>query len=179
MHAGFSPFPELETARLLLRRLSEDDDHALLQLRSDREVNKFIQRPKMKGLDEIRNFILRIHKDNAEDRGLYWAISLTGDRKLIGVVCLWKFSEDYRVAELGYELMPRFQKKGFMQEAVSRVIRHGFEQIGLGRIEAVTHHKNKNSIRILEKNGFILESDRTDDELPSNIIYSLRRKELH
>jgi [ribosomal protein S5]-alanine N-acetyltransferase len=178
MHAGFSPFPELETSRLLLRRLSESDDHDLLKLRSDRAVNKFIQRPKMKGLGEVRNFILRIHKDNAEEKGLYWAISIAGDPKLIGVVCLWKFRENYRIAELGYELMPHFQKKGFMQEAVSRVIRYGFERIFLDRIEAFTHLNNKNSIRLLEKNGFSSIVDRTDPEYPSNIIFSLSRKYL-
>lgn len=177
MHAGFSPFPELETARLLLRRLSESDDHDLLKMRSDRSVNKFIQRPKMKGLEEIRNFILRIHKDTEEERGLYWVISIIGNRKLIGVVCLWKFSEDYRVAELGYELMPHFQKKGFMQEAVSRVIQYGFEQISLDQIEAFTHRKNKNSIGLLKKNGFNLMPERTDAGNPSNIIFSLSSKE--
>jgi ribosomal-protein-alanine N-acetyltransferase len=82
------------------------------------------------------------------------------------------------VAELGYELMPRFQKKGFMHEAVSRVIRHAFEQVSLDRIEAFTNRKNKNSIRLLEKNGFSLITDRTDAEHPSNIIFSLSRKEL-
>jgi ribosomal-protein-alanine N-acetyltransferase len=178
MHSGFSPFPELDTARLHLRRLSETDDRDLFILRSDRSVNKYIQRPKMKGLEEIRNFILRIHKDNAEGRGLYWAITIIGEPKLIGVVCMWNFSEDYREAELGYELMPRFQKKGFMHEAVARVIRYGFEQISLDRIEALTSHKNKNSIRLLEKNGFSLMTDKTDVENTSNIIFSLSRKEL-
>jgi ribosomal-protein-alanine N-acetyltransferase len=176
MRAGFSPFPELETSRLHLRMLSETDDRDLLMLRSDRSVNRYINRPKTKKLDEARNFILRIHKDVTEERCLYWAISIAGEKKLIGVVCLWNFSENYRVAELGYELMPQFQRKGLMQEAVTAVLRHGFDQILLDNIEAFTHKKNKSSISLLKKSGFHLISERTDADNHSNIIFSLSRK---
>ena len=79
---------------------------------------------------------------------------MTKSPNLIGVVCLWNFTEDLRTAELGYELMPAFQKQGFMQEAISSVLHYGFEQIFLDNIEAFTHKKNKNSIKLLKKNGF-------------------------
>jgi [ribosomal protein S5]-alanine N-acetyltransferase len=175
MYAGFSPFPELKTARLRLRSLSESDEEEILFLRSDPRLNKFIYRQRMKHPEEARVFILRILKDILDERCLYWAISLIGNPTLIGVICLWNFSEDHRTAEMGYELMPAFQKQGIMQEAVTSVLHYGFEQISLEKMEAFTHKKNKNSIRLLKKNGFRLMSGRTDENNTSNIIFSLSR----
>jgi ribosomal-protein-alanine N-acetyltransferase len=175
MYEGFSPFPELKTSRLLLRKLSDSDEGEILFLRSDPGLNKYIHRQKMKLPEEAREFILRIDRDVSDERCLYWAISAADNPKLIGVICLWNFSEDHRIAELGYELMPVFQKQGIMQEAVSSVLRYGFEQISLEKIEAFTNKKNKNSIRLLKKNGFRLLPRRTDPNNASNIIFSLSR----
>lgn len=175
MQTGFSPFPELRTARLHLRRLSDADELAILFLRSDPVLNKYIYRQRMKQPEEAREFISRVNKDISEGRCLYWAISITGSPNLIGVICLWNFSEDHRTAELGYELMPAFQRQGFMQEAVSSVLHYGFEQISLDRFEAFTHKKNKNSIKLLKKNGFRLIPERRDADNTSNIIFSLSR----
>ncbi|HEY4967963.1 MAG TPA: GNAT family N-acetyltransferase [Puia sp.] len=178
MHTGFSPFPELKTPRLLLRRLSESDDREILFLRSDPGINKFISRQRTKSREEARDFILRINKDISEERSFYWVITILGSPKLIGVICLWNFDENRRVAELGYELMPAFQKQGIMHEAVSSVLDYAFLQISLDRIEAFTHKKNKNSIRLLKKSGFSPVPERTDADNSSNIIFSLGRNEF-
>jgi len=178
MYEGFSPFPGLKTTRLHLRKLSESDEGEILFLRSDPVMNKYIHRQKMNGPEEAREFILRIDRDISDERCLYWAISAEDNLKLIGVICLWNFSEDHRIAELGYELMPAFQKQGIMQEAVLCVLQYGFEQISLEKIEAFTHKKNKNSIRLLKKNGFRLLSGRTDPHNASNVIYLLSKSEF-
>lgn len=57
-------------------------------------------------------------------------------------------------AEIGYELLPDFQGKGIMQEAISKVIDFGILHIGLNSIEAYTHSKNQSSTRLLEKFNF-------------------------
>ena len=173
MSAGFSPFTELKTTRLHLRMLSETDIPDILFLRSDPGINKYIRRQKMTGPEEALDFILRIHADISEERCLYWAISLTSDPKLIGVICLWKFSVDRRIAELGYELKPEFHHQGIMREAVTCVLRFGFEHIFLEEIEAFTNKKNKNSISLLKKNGFMRLIERIDSDNPSNIIFAL------
>lgn len=41
----FNPFPEIETERLVLRRIEESDCDIILFLRSDKAVTKFIDRP--------------------------------------------------------------------------------------------------------------------------------------
>jgi len=178
MHRGFSPFPELETVRLRLRKVSDMDIPNILFLRSDPGVNKYIRRQKLKNPEEVRDFISKINNDIRGGRCFYWAISFIDSPKLIGVVCLWNFTEDHLDAELGYELMPAFQNQGIMGEAVSSVLHFAFEQIALEKIEAFTDRKNKNSIRLLKNNGFRQLPKRTDPDNASNIIFSLGRNEF-
>ena len=42
---NFHPFKNLETERLLLRRLNKDDVNEILELRGNPETMKFIPRP--------------------------------------------------------------------------------------------------------------------------------------
>jgi ribosomal-protein-alanine N-acetyltransferase len=79
---------------------------------------------------------------------------LNGTDKLIGTICLFDFSGDNLKAEIGYELLPDFQGKGIMQEAISKVINFGIQHIGLNSIEAYTHAENQSSTRLLEKFNF-------------------------
>ena len=92
----------------------------------------------------------------------YWAICLTETDQLIGTICLWNFSEDRSRAEIGYELLPAFQGKGIMQEAVEAILAFGFEKLSLHGIEAIPTSDNKASIRLLEKNHFVKASTFTE-----------------
>ena len=49
---NFSPFPQLETERLLLKKITNDDAPALFEMRSDREVMRHIDRPLAKTIDD-------------------------------------------------------------------------------------------------------------------------------
>ena len=93
---------------------------------------------------------------------------------MIGTVCLWNFSEDKRYAEIGYELLPTYFGNGYMDETIKEVVKFGFETIELQTIEAFTHYGNASSIKLLEKNKFILQEKRRDEGFPNNRIYSLK-----
>lgn len=151
---NFIPFPVLETERLTLRQLVSSDDHDIFVLRSDDNVNKYLDREPSKSIDDAKTFIETINKNIQRNESVYWAITLTGTDKLIGTICLFDFSDDNLKAEIGYELLPDFQGKGIMQEAISKVIDFGIQHIGLNSIEAYTHFENQSSTRLLEKFNF-------------------------
>jgi ribosomal-protein-alanine N-acetyltransferase len=151
---NFTPFPVLKTQRLILRQLISSDDKAIFALRSDDNVNKYLDRKPGKSIDDARNFIRTINKNIERNDSIYWAITLKGTDKLIGTICLFDFSNDNLKVEIGYELLPDFQGKGIMQEAASKVIDFGIQHIGINSIEAYTHSKNQSSIRLLEKLNF-------------------------
>lgn len=144
---------ELQTTRLTLRPLQPTDDVALLALRANPDVNRYIERAPPEDITQARMFIDTIMNNSLTQTVAYWAITLhEGD--LIGTICLWNFSEDRLTAELGYELHPAYQGLGFMNEAAQKVLDFGFTVLGLQTIQAVTHKDNVRSSRLLERNGF-------------------------
>ena len=82
-----------------------------------------------------------------------WGIVLSSSNKLIGMIELFEFRNQFR-AEIGYWLSPAHWGKGLMVEAVKAVSKFGLMDIGLRRIEAFTAADNVQSIRMLEKCGF-------------------------
>ena len=108
----------LDTTRLLLRQLKETDVSAIYSLRSNEQVNQFLDRPTAKDPEEAKAFIQKI----TENKSYYWGITLKEDGNLIGTICFWNLSADRKSAELGYELHPDYQGKGYMDEAIKEVI---------------------------------------------------------
>jgi len=104
---------------------------------------------------------------------MYWAITLKGKTRLIGTICLWNFTEENSVAEVGYDLNPEFQKKGIMSEALKAVVSYGFQKLEFSRIEAFTQIENESSKLLLIKNKFKLHPTRIDEGFPENIIFEL------
>lgn len=156
---NFTSFPQLMTERLLLRRLSEADAHDILMLRSDEQVNQFLDRPACIDLEAAQSFIAKIEKGINNKQSLYWVIKLKGNDKLIGTICLWNFEADKMQAEVGFELFPGFQRKGIMGEALSEVLAFGFKELKLKTITALTNPGNLRSIKLLEKAGFLADSN--------------------
>ena len=151
---NYLDFPVLKTERLTLRQLVSSDDQAIFALRSDENVNKYLDRKPGKSRDDAKNFIRTILENTQRNNSIYWAITLSGTDKLIGTICLFDIANDKSKGEIGYELLPEFQGKGIMLEAISKVIEFGFHYIGLKSIDAYTHAENHNSTRLLEKLNF-------------------------
>ena len=148
------PFPRLITDRLVLRQLEMQDDGEIFFLRSDKTVNKFLASPIAKSIQDARDFIEKIVKSTSNNESVYLAITIKGNNKLIGTICIWNIEREENKAEIGYVLHPAYSGKGFMNEAVTAVIQYGFRQMKLRFLDAVVHPENKRSIILLERNGF-------------------------
>jgi [ribosomal protein S5]-alanine N-acetyltransferase len=172
----FTPFPQLSTPRVVLRPLLVSDAASIFSLRSDPAVNKYITRPKPATIAEVEDFIEMINAAIAQDKSIYWVIALKNDPAPIGTICLWNFSNEKNCAELGYELLPKFQGQGLMREAIKCVVDYVFTTLPFGTIDAYTHRDNTASIRLLEKIGFTRADSRIDPEDVDNVVYCLSRK---
>jgi len=60
-------------------------------------------------------------------------------------------------AELGYYVAEKYWNKGIASKSVGLIVKFGFESLHLTRIYAGVFQNNIASMRILEKNGFVLE----------------------
>lgn len=172
----FRPFPEIKSKRLFLRNIQESDCEEILFLRSDPSVNKYIERPenrKTKNKVDAIKFIKELNEYTDNNTSISWGITLTNDPRIIGTICLWNFSQNNKIAEVGYDLDPKFQRKGIMSEALRMIIDYGFKELKLSKIEAYTHKGNVSSKRLLETNGFQFVKSRKDLHNVSNIIFEL------
>lgn len=174
---NFTPFPVLQTERLILRQIKDTDDQALFALRTDKEVIKYIKRVPHAHIDETRAFITMRTKDIEQNIAIVWAICLKEDPTMIGSICLWKISEEKTQGELGYDLSPAFHKQGYMSEAVKCVINFGFKTLGFRLIEAFTHRDNESSVNLLLKHGFLHDTTRFDADNENNAIFVLKQKQ--
>ena len=164
----FTPFPVLTTERLTLRALTMEDAAAIFTLRSDVDINRYLDRKPSASIDDARNFIGNILKGIAADTFIYWVITLTDSKKLLGTICLFNFSEENKQCEIGYELRTDYQGQGIMKEAAIRVVDYVFDTLGLQKMEACTHKDNLSSTKLLEVLHFRKTEAIAEDN--SNII---------
>lgn len=155
---NFTPFPTLNTERLHLRKVTPNDAPEMFFMRSDERVMKYIDKERAKTVEEGLAFITLINDLEANNNAVTWAITLKGDPKLIGTVCLWNFKKAHYRAEIGYALHPDLQRQGFMQEVITTVLDYGFNTLHLHSIEAIINPGNTASASLLEKNNFVREA---------------------
>jgi len=167
-------FPEIKTKRLLLRKLINSDWEMISYLRSDKEVNEFIKRPTAGSKEKALEFILKTNKGIDDQNLNYWAITEKDNNEMIGSICLWNFSQDQKLAEVGYDLSPEFQRKGIMDESLKSILEFGFKKLDLDIIEAYTHKNNESSKKLLERNGFTFVRGKKDEHNQYNIIYEIK-----
>ncbi|HVV54921.1 MAG TPA: GNAT family N-acetyltransferase [Mucilaginibacter sp.] len=149
-------FTNLTTERLFLRDLREDDAPEIFRLRSDEKVNEHLERPRAVTVDDAREFILKLQALAENYETVIWAITQIGDPKLIGTVLYWHIERLKDKAEIGYELLPEYQGRGIMTEALQKAIEFGFGELRFKTITAEVIENNSRSISLLQRLGFAL-----------------------
>lgn len=165
-------FPILTTERLTLRQLSIDDQQDIFALRSDPQINKFLDRQPCRTDEDAINFINKVNDNIEKSDTYYWAITLTNTKTFIGTICLFDFSSENNSCEIGYELVTKFQGQGIMKEAAQAVIDYVFQTLKFKKILAVTHYENQNSTNLLLKLNFV-QSIKTDKENSNLNVFTL------
>jgi len=161
-------FPQLKTDRLVLRELVPADSLQLFAIRSNAAINRFIGRSNEQTMDAINQFIQARKQDRLNGKGLYWAIQLKNTPGLIGTICCWNFDYDAATAEIGYELLPTYQGKGIMREAIAKVISFAFNDMLLESITAWLSPQNEPSVKLLERSGFTYS-----ETIDGQLVYKL------
>ena len=172
LNRSFTPFPILITERLILRQLVISDEQEIFTLRSDSEINKYLDRQVSNTIEDARNFINKVNENINKNDSLYWAITLGDKNILVGTICLFGFSDENSKCEIGYELLTNFQGQGIMKEAAEKVIDYAFNTIKVQKIEAFLHRDNQSSIKLLDKFSF-RNSNEPDKTNPELICYHL------
>ena len=161
---NFSPFPILETERLILRRVLPSDVKEMFELRSNPETMKYIPRPLVTNYDEALAHIKMMEDKIETNEGINWAITLKGDDKMLGVIGHYRIKPEHYRAEVGYMILPEYHGKGITTEAVQCGVDYGFNTMQLHSIEGVIDPENEASQRVLQKCGFVKEAHFKENE---------------
>jgi len=153
----FRGTPQLETERLVLRKITPDDADDIFEYASDDEVAKYVTWDTHKSVDDTRNFINFILGRYERDEAGEWGIALKENGKLIGTIGFTAYSVKSRRAEIGYVLSRKYWGQGIMTEAVNLVLKFAFEDMGLNRIESLHVLDNEKSGKVMQKAGMSFE----------------------
>jgi RimJ/RimL family protein N-acetyltransferase len=87
-----------------------------------------------------------------------FAIHIRGDDEPIGVISLMNMSEANESAELSVIVGPQDDRhQGYGTEAIDRLLRYAFEELGLNRIGLSVFDFNEQAISAYDKLGFVEE----------------------
>ncbi len=180
--SNMNPFPEMTSARLILGQLQARDIPRIIQYAGNRRIADMtlnIPHPY-----EEKDAIFWINASNqgfANNTQINFRIGLKENNEFMGGVGL-RIESQFDRGELGYWIAEPFWNRGFATEAVSMVLKYGFETQELNKIFATHLVDNPASGKVMLKNGMIREADlvehlKKDGKYFSLVQYRLTKTE--
>ena len=114
---------------------------------------------------------------------LYFFLIEKESNQIIGECGFYTWNKKHSRAELFYSLKKDDHKqKGYMTEAIAEVLKFGFEQMNLHRIEALIADWNVPSLKLVDKYGFVREGVMREDYFyegkhEDSVCFSLLKKD--
>ena len=147
----------LTTPRLFLRPIQRHDAADLFAARGDAETMRWWDWPAQKSVDEVRDIVANHFAEIDSGRVQWWVVSLTPRGPAIGECDISDIDLHHKRGEVGFLFRRDAWGKGYAFEAMTRVLRYGFDELGLERLGARFHAGNESSRKLLEKLGFTFE----------------------
>ncbi len=148
----------LETARLSLRQLTNDDALFILELLNEPSFIQNIGDRNVRTIEDARAYILNGPVTSYEKNGFgLCLVVLKETNESIGMCGLIQ-RDGLEDVDIGYALLPKFWSKGYAIEAARAVKEYAKDVIGLKRLVAIVDPANEGSIRVLEKIGLRYET---------------------
>lgn len=166
----------IETPRLLLREMTEEDFPALYAILSDPETMRYYPQP----YDEagVHRWIAWCRDSYAKHGFGLWAVTLKGTGEFIGDcgISLQPINGQW-LPEIGYHIRRDHWRRGYASEAASACIRLAFEYFGFTAVYSYMNAENVPSWRTAMKNGMKQVDEYADDHHGCLKVFSLTRDE--
>jgi [ribosomal protein S5]-alanine N-acetyltransferase len=149
----------LETERLLLREITRDNAEFILDLLNQPSFKKFIGDRGVRTAEQACGYIDTRFTKSYHDNGFgLYLVELKADATSIGV-CGFVKRDSLPDADIGFALLPQYERKGYAFESADAVMRYGKEALKLPRVLAITTLDNESSSSLLHKIGFAFERE--------------------
>lgn len=154
-----SNLPIIETERLILREIREQDAFDMYEYAQIPYVGPAAGWEPHGSVMHSKEVIKSFNRKPSHGQLGVFAIIYKNNMKMIGTVELHTYVRNYK-AELGYTVSPYYWGLGIAVEASKEVIKWGFEDLNLKRIECCCFVNNLQSKRVCEKLHFNFEGVR-------------------
>ena len=161
--------------------MAPEDAEFLLAHFSDPDISRYLvdAEPLATLADADKIIAFYQHADHGQCR---WMLIDKQSQATIGTCGFHLCEPSYHKCEVGFDLAKGYWGRGLMQEAVDRILDHGFTSLKMNRVEALVHPDNRQSIRLLEKLGFQREGTIRDrfffrDRYYDHELFSLLSRE--
>ena len=153
---------ELQTERLRLAALELTDLESIHQLHSLPETDEFNTLGIPGSINETGSLLKEwiAEQISTPRKSFIFSIRLMETEKFIGLIALKLGKPNYKIAEVWYKVQPFYWRKGYTTEALSALLKFGFKELQLHRIEAGCAVENIASIKVLEKVGMTREGSK-------------------
>ncbi|MGR4894218.1 GNAT family N-acetyltransferase [Stenotrophomonas sp. LARHCG68] len=177
------PQPELQSSRLRLREVRQDDAAALYDIHSDPVVMRYWSYPAWTELAQAEQKVADILSQRREQEILIWAIADKASDQLIGTAVAFALNRDQGRAEIGYSLRRDRQGQGLAVEAMRLIVPYLFDVLELRRLEADIDPRNAASCWLVEKLGFVREGVlrerwHVNGEITDTALYGLLERDF-
>ncbi|MFE6945356.1 GNAT family N-acetyltransferase [Streptomyces chartreusis] len=158
--SDFSVKPVLTGDRTVLRPFTEADAAVMAEIIEDPEVVRFTGEASEEfSLERLRSWY---GSRSAQNDRLDLAVTDRATGELVGEVVLYEWDATARSCTFRTLVGPRGRGRGIGTEATRLIVGHGFEQLGLHRIQLEAYGHNPRALRIYEKAGFVVEGVRRE-----------------
>lgn len=144
----------LETKRLVLRMLREEDLDGYAEMCADEEVMRYIGKP-MSRMEAWRSMAMMIGHWQLRGYGM-WAVEERQSGAFIGRIGCW-YPEGWPDFEIGWMLRRAYWGRGFATEAARAALNYAFSELQRPHVVSLIHPENMTSIRVAERLGERLE----------------------
>ena len=149
--------PELETARLTLRRLDFDDAPFVVRLLNEPSFLQNIGDRGVRNVEDAHRYLREGPLAMYQQFGFgLWHTSRKSDGAAVGMCGLLK-RDTLPDVDIGYAYLPEYWGQGYAFEAAEATVQHAARKFGLRRLIGVVSQGNSGSIRVLEKVGMRFE----------------------
>ena len=167
--------PVLETERLILRKFTENDIEAILEIYKDPEVNTFLPWFPIETMEEAKTLYEEAYaREYRKPRGYRSAVCLKNDNVPVGYVHV-STDESY---DLGYGLRKEFWHKGIMTEAAEAVVRQ-LREDGFSYITATHDVRNTHSGDLMRRLGMNYQYTYEEQWQPKDVPVTFRMYQLN
>jgi RimJ/RimL family protein N-acetyltransferase len=143
---------EIETERLRLRPLKASDRDDLHHLFVDPDVRRYLWDDQVLPKEQTWAVVSESLRRFAADGTGLLAVSLRSRTTLSGFGGYWPFPDPLRL-EILFGLAPVHWSRGLATELARALLRYGFEELKLERVEGSADAPNAASLRVMEKAG--------------------------